>query len=144
MNAKGGLDLDAGSQVTSSNNGGDGVHLEQSSELSVFNVPQFSGNPNTTLLTVSGNQGNGIDVLSMSRVLVDGTAAIVSTGNVQDGIVEDDGSSVKLSSSTVMGNLKDVVTTFGSRFDSLSTTIGTLSCDATVLLRGDTGFTCPR
>jgi hypothetical protein len=142
LNAKAGLDLDAGSQVTSSNNPGDGVHLEQESELSVFNIPQFSGNPNTTLLTVTGN-GNGIEALSMSRVLVDNTAAIVSQTNTFAGVRADDGSSVSLSGSTLTGNDRDLQGTFGSRLTSVSTTIGTLICDATVLIRGDTGRTCP-
>ena len=55
LNSKAGLDLDAGSQVTSEFNGGDGVHLEQESEFTVFNNPNFSGNPSTTILTVQSN-----------------------------------------------------------------------------------------
>jgi hypothetical protein len=45
LNSKAGLDLDAGSQVTSDLNLGDGVHMEQNSELTIFNNPTFSATP---------------------------------------------------------------------------------------------------
>jgi hypothetical protein len=71
INSKGGLDLDAGSQVTSAFNLGDGVHLEQNSELTIFNNPAFSQVSTASLLTASYNQTNGINLLSGSKLLDD-------------------------------------------------------------------------
>ena len=94
LNSKAGLDLDAGSQVTSDLNQGDGVHLEQNSELTIFNNPNFSGNPNATTLNIQSNQGNGIELLTGSRVLDDNFAAVFVQQNLLAGIAADDGSSV--------------------------------------------------
>jgi hypothetical protein len=153
LNSKAGLDLDAGSQVTSAANQGDGVHLEQESELTIFNNPNFSGNPNATLLTVQENQANGINVLTGSHVLDDNYAAIVAQRNNGIGLAVDDGSSVSFGqtipvtgvNSVIVMNGRDIQLTFGSRFTSLANdSFGTLSCDATVLIRGTSGLTCPR
>lgn len=152
MNSNAGLDLDACSQVTSNSNGGDGVHLEQESDLTVFNNPNFSGHPTGTLLTAEQNAYNGINVLTGSRVLDDNYAAIDSQSNGIAGIAADDGSSVSLGqsisvsevSSTITGNHADVILTFGSRFTYIANdTIGKITCDATALIRGTSGVTCP-
>jgi hypothetical protein len=153
LNSKAGLDLDAGSQVTSNSNLGDGVHLEQESELTIFNNPNFSGNPNTTLLTVENNLNNGINVLTGSKVLDDNYAAILATQNLKAGLNADDGSSVSFGqtipvtgvTTILQGNSPDVRLTFGSRFTYASNdAIAAVSCDATVFIRGPGSFTCPR
>lgn len=154
LNSKAGLDLDAGSQVTASSNAADGVHLEQESELTIFNNPNFSGNPNGTLLTVQQNGNNGVNVLTGSHVLDDNYAAINAQQNSGAGIVADDGSAVSFGqtisvsgvSSSITGNHPDVLLTFASRFTYLANdNIGTLSCDATALVRGtNPNFTCPK
>ncbi len=153
LNSKAGLDLDAGSQVTSSTNGGDGVHLEQGSELTVFNNPNFSGNPNATVLTVQHNTNDGINVLTGSRVLDDNYAEIIAQQNAQTGIAADDGSSVSFGqtipvvgvSSSITGNNPDLLLTFGSRLTTAANTaFGTAHCDATVLARGPNVPTCPK
>jgi len=153
LNAKAGLDLDAGSQVTSDFNQGDGVHLEQNSELTIFNNPNFSGNPNATLLTVQSNVGNGIDLLTGSRVLDDNFAAILAQQNGLAGITADDGSSVSFGqtipvssvTSFIVSNNPDVRLTFGSHLTSSSNdAFGTVTCDATSLIRGPGALTCPR
>jgi hypothetical protein len=154
LNSKGGLDLDAGSQVTSDSNLGDGVHLEQSSELTIFNNPNFSGNANATQLTVMNNQSNGINVLTGSKVLDDNYAAIFDQQNLKAGIAADDGSSVSFGqtipvnglTTIIFGNNPDVQLTFGSRFTYISNdAIGVVGCDATVLIRGpNPAFTCPK
>jgi hypothetical protein len=152
LNSKAGLDLDAGSQVTSDFNQGDGVHLEQNSELTIFNNPNFSGNPNATLLTVQSNVGNGIDLLTGSRVLDDNFAAIIAQQNVGAGIAADDGSSVSFGqtipvsnvTSFIAGNNPDIRLTFGSHFTYLSNdAFSTVTCDATALIRGPGSRTCP-
>jgi hypothetical protein len=151
LNSKAGLDLDAGSQVTSNSNLGDGVHLEQESELTVFNNPNFSGNPNATLLTVQQNQGDGINLQTGSKLLDDNYAAIVAQQNLI-GILADDGSSVSFGqtiqvsgvNSFITGNTRDIQLTYGSRFTSLANDFfTTYVCDATVIPRGASGITCP-
>jgi hypothetical protein len=154
LNSKAGLDLDAGSQVTSAFNAGDGVHLEQGSELTVFNNPNFSGNPNATMLTVQGNQANGINVLTGSQVLDDNYAVIFAQENSMAGITIDNGSSVTFGqtipvtgglASFIATNTPDIRVTFGSRLTYLSNdNFNSLNCDATALVRGPGNVTCPR
>jgi len=153
LNSKGGLDLDAGSQVTASSNTGDGVHLEQSSVMTIFNNPNFSQNPGVTTLTASGNAGNGLSLLTGSKILVDNFAAVNSTANQRYGAALDDGSSLSFGQtipvpstvqSTITGNsLKGLLLTFGSHLTYQgNVTFDTYSCDATVLVRGG-AITCP-
>jgi len=153
LNSRAGLDLDAGSQVTSDFNQGDGVHLEQSSVMTIFNNPQFSGNPNATILNVQSNVGDGLNVLSASQVLDDNFAAIVDQQNGVAGISADDGSSVSFGqtipvsgglTSFIAGNNPDIRLTFGSRFTHLGNdAFASVSCDATALIRGPGSITCP-
>jgi hypothetical protein len=153
LNSKAGLDLDAGSQVTSAANLGDGVHLEQESELTVFNNPNFSGNMKATLLTVEENQSNGINVLTGSHVLDDNYAAIIAQRNTMAGIAADDGGAVSFGqtipvsgvNSTIAMNGRDIQLTFGSRFTYVANdSFVSVTCDATALVRGPGGITCPR
>lgn len=151
LDSKSGLDLDAGSQVEASNNAGDGVHLEQFSEMTIFNTPQFSGNPATTTLTAQGNQGDGINELTNSKILVDNVAALQVTGNTSAGLSLDDGSSVAFGQtipvsgvqSNVTGNHPDLSLSFASRVTTINNvTITKVVCDRTSLARGP--ITCPR
>jgi hypothetical protein len=153
LNSKAGLDLDAGSQVTSAANQGDGVHMEQNSELTIFNNPTFSGNPNATMLTVQNNLGNGINVLTGSHLLDDNFAAVFAQQNGLAGIAADDGSSVSFGqtipvgsvASSIFGNNPDIRLSFGSHFTYLSNDgFAGLTCDATSLVRGPLNYTCPR
>jgi hypothetical protein len=73
--------------------------------------------------------------VNVQNVTVIHQATISSTGNSADGILVDNGSSLTLVHSTVTSNGKDVVLSSGSRGDISSSTVGTLSCDASVLLR---------
>ncbi len=149
LNSKAGLDLDAGSQVTSGGNGGDGIHLEQSSELTIFNNPNFSGNPTATLLTVQSNQGNGINALTGSHVLDDNYAAISSVANHGAGLAADDGSSVSFGQTLtgvtgVQTTVSDVRLSFGSRLTYIANdSFGSVTCDATALIRGPGASPCP-
>jgi hypothetical protein len=46
--------------------------------------------------------------------------------------------------STITGNtVKDIQLTFGARADLQTLVFGTHTCDATVLVRGSSGITCP-
>jgi hypothetical protein len=103
-------------------NQGDGIHLEQNSELSIFNNPAFSGNPTATVLSVQSNLGNGIDLLTGSRVMDDNFAQVIEQQNGGAGIAIDDGSSASFSQtipvtnlvSFIDGNHPDIRLSFGS------------------------------
>ena len=152
LNSKAGLDLDAGSQVTSDFNQGDGVHLEQGSEVTVFNNPNFSGNPNATALTTQSNLGNGIELLTGSRLVVDNFAAVFDQQNGLAGIAADDGSSVSFGQTIPVANVTSFIATnnpdirlsFGSHFTYLANDASMVTCDATALVRGPGNITCPR
>ncbi len=137
IDSKSGLDLDAAGTLKSSGNTQDGVHLEETSVLTMFNTPAFSGAPGTTTINTHNNGGSGLNVLTGSNFTVIHQAALDSTNNTMNGVHVDNGSSITLIQSTVTGNTgADVALTFGSRGDITSSTIGKLTCDATVLIRG--------
>ncbi len=137
VDSKAGLDLDAAGTLNSSGNTEDGVHLEETSVLTMFNTPAFSGAPGTTTINTHSNGGNGLSVLTGSNFTVIHQAALNSSSNALNGIHVDNGSSVTLIQSTVTGNASaDVALTFGSRGDITTSTIGKLTCDATVIVRG--------
>ena len=152
LNSKSGLDLDAASQVHASGNSVDGVHLEQLSVMTIFNNPQFSQAPDATRLTVEGNGGDGINLLSGSEILVDNFASIASTINRQIGIALDDGSSITFGQTIpvtgvatgVGANPIDLQLGFGSRLTYLANDVlGIVKCDSTVLVRGPGNIKCP-
>lgn len=145
VDSKAGFDLDAAALVESHDNSGDGVHLEENSVMTMFNTPAFSGVPGVTTLKSFNNGGNGIGILTGSNLTLIHQAAINSSTNKGAGIAADNGSSLTLLGSTVTGNnQKDLRLTFGSRADITTSSIGTITCDATVLVRGDTGTVCPK
>lgn len=137
VDSKAGLDLDAAATLNSSGNTQDGVHLEETSVLTMFNTPAFSGAPGTTTINTHGNGGNGLSVLTGSNFTVIHQAELNSTNNTMNGVQADNGSSITLIQSTVTGNTApDVALTFGSRGDITASTVGKLTCDATVIVRG--------
>jgi hypothetical protein len=142
--SRAGLDMDAATQASAFNNGRDGVHVEELSFINLFNNPQFSGQQGFTTVETYGNAVNGFSLLNNSQLHMFDQAQIESHDNTASGIQVDNGSSMTLINSTIQNNpQKDVVLTFGSRGEFSKNTIGTLSCDATSLIRGDTGKTCP-
>ena len=148
VNAKGGLDLDAGSQLNSFNNG-EGVLLQEGSTMTVFNIPQFSGVSGTSTINTHNNTGNGMTVRNGAVLTFSNAAKIDSEQNGAVGLAVDNGSNVTLVSSTsvtsiLTGNTgKDLSLTFGTRADIQTVTLGTYACDTTVLVRGASGITCP-
>ena len=145
INSKGGLDLDAGSILTASNNRAGGVALQQQSVMTVFNNPQFSGAPGFSTINTTNNGGNGIAVLTGSILTLANQAQINSTTNGAIGLFTDNGAGITIRNTTLTGNtVKDLQMTFGVRADvQVNVTIGTSTCDATVLVRG-ASFTCPK
>ena len=142
VNSKGGLDLDAASTLNSSHNG-NGLLIQQASVMTVFNTPQFSGARGFSTINTPHNTGSGIRVRSGSTLTLVNQARVISQANGQMGLVADNGVGITLVNSTVTGNTgTDIQLTFGTRAD-LQTTFGTYTCDATVLVRGTSGITCP-
>jgi hypothetical protein len=143
VNSKGGLDLDAGSQLNSFNNG-DGVVLQEASVMTVFNIPQFSGVQGFSTVNSHNNQRSGVRIVGGSTLTLSNQAKVISMQNTTTGLVADNGAGITLVNSTLTGNtVKDVQLTFGTRTDLQTLTFGTYTCDATVLVRGTSGITCP-
>ena len=154
LNSKAALDLDAGSQVTSTGNSGDGVHMEQSSVMTIFNNPQFSQVPVATLLNASFNGADGVNILTGSRILVDNDAALQATSNQGSGAHLDDGSSLSFGhsisllpgvTSVIQANgYPDLGLAFGSHLTYVdNVNLGIVACDASSLIRGPNAPTCP-
>ena len=154
LNSKAGLDLDAGSQVTSTGNSGDGVHMEQGSVMTVFNNPLFSQVPVATQLNASFNVNNGVNLLTGSRILVDNDAELVAVTNNGSGVRLDDGSALSFGHSIALlpgvssvveaNNSIDVGLTFGSHLTYVDNeSFGAVVCDASSQIRGPNAPTCP-
>jgi len=141
--SRSGIDLDAGAQASSFNNQRDGLHVEELSMVNFFNNPQFSGNPGFTTIQLYNNAGNGVSLLNNSQLHMFDQAKVLAHNNTGLGIQADDGSSITLINSSIQNNPTDILLTFASRGDFTANTIGKVSCDATSLIRGLSGKTCP-
>ncbi len=143
VNSKAGLDLDAGSTLTSTGNG-TGVLIQEASVMTVFNNPQFSGIPGFSTVNANHNANDGVRILTGSTLTLSNQARVLSTQNGTTGLAADNGAGLTLVNSTVTGNTtKDIQLTFGTRADLRTLVFGTYTCDATVLVRGTSGITCP-
>jgi hypothetical protein len=142
VNSKAGLDLDAASLLETSNNG-TGLLMQEGSVMTVFNTPQFSGQPGFSTINAHDNTGAGIRVLTASVLTLVNQARVVSHQNGGIGFVADNGSGVTLVNSSITGNTTDIQLTFGTRADLRTLTFGSYTCDATVLVRGGSGIVCP-
>jgi hypothetical protein len=143
--SRSGIDVDAAGSIASYQNAADGILLEELSLLNMFNTPQFSGVQGTTNVDAHQNTGNGVSVFGMSAVHMFNQAKILSQNNGAAGLLADNGSSLSVSNSTVKGNARgDILLSFGARAELTLNTIGTVICDKTSLIRGDTGVNCPK
>jgi hypothetical protein len=140
-NSRSNIDLDRGGSITTNNNGQDGVQLEDSL-LNLFNMPGLPG----SRVVASLNHRHGLSAFLESRIDLSADSVVTSQNNGDAGVLADNGSFVRVVNSEIASNNagRDLVLSFGSRADLNSTnTIGSVSCDATVLIRGNAGFTCP-
>ena len=143
VNSKAGLDLDAASQLNSSNNG-EGLLVQDDSVMTVFNTPQFSGAQGFSTINAHNNSRSGVRVLTGSTLTLVNQARVISNQNGILGLVADNGAGLTLVNSTLTGNSAiDLQLTFGTRADIRTTTFGTYACDASVLVRGTSGVACP-
>jgi hypothetical protein len=141
VNSKAGLDLDAASTLNSFNNM-NGVVMQEASVMTVFNIPQFSGVSGFSTVNVHNNR-NGLVIQSGSTLTLTNQAGINSNQNTQTGFVADN-ASVTLVNSTIKDNtLRDIQLTFGTRADLQTLMFNSYTCDATVLVRGSSGISCP-
>ena len=86
----------------------------------------------------------GLTLNDASTMTVFPAGDLTIQGNTTAGLVADNRSTVRMTNGgTITGNGTDVVMLFGSVGTFNGNTIGTITCDETVLLRGDTGVTCP-
>jgi hypothetical protein len=130
--------------------GSDAVTITGSSRVSLIDFDVTNGangivardgsHVSLTGVNAHDNSGAGIALQTASGAIL----SDVSASNNDTGLSGDDGVSITVRSSTLTANTsKDVRLTFGARADIQTTVIGTYSCDATVLVRGTSGLTCP-
>jgi hypothetical protein len=138
-NSKSSIDLDRGGSMTATHNGLDGVQLEDSL-LNLFNMPGQRG----STVVATDNQRHGLSTFVGGKIDLSVDSQMTSQRNRQAGLFADNGGSVRVSKSTLTQNgTTDVALSFGTRAEFTQNTLGTITCDATVLLRGDTGTVCP-
>ena len=92
-------------------------------------------------LTTLANGRHGVSALLGSKVDLSGRGQLNSQSNKTTGILADNGSVLRISGSTLMNNGTDVMLQFGTRAEFATTQVGSISCDRTVLIRGE--VTCP-
>jgi hypothetical protein len=126
------LRLDGG-KITSTLNGRRGLTIGGGGNLTLF--------AGTILLE---NNPEGLTIAVGSAMAVFPTGNLTIQGNTTAGLTADNGSAIRIIEGAIItGNGTDVVLLFGSNGTFNGNTIGTITCDETVLLRGDTGVTCP-
>ena len=90
------------------------------------------------------NQRHGLSTFVGGKIDLSVDSQLTSQRNRQAGLFADNGGSVRVSKSTLTQNdTTDVALSFGTRAEFTQNTIGTITCDATVLIRGDAGTVCP-
>ena len=111
----------------------------EDSLLNMFNMPGLRG----STVVATNNQRHGLSTFVGGRLTYLGQPDH-QPSNGQAGLFADNGGSVRVSKSTLTNNgTTDVALSFGTRAEFTQNTIEMIICDATVLLRGDTGTVCP-
>jgi hypothetical protein len=124
------------------NNTGHGINPIDGARVRLFGA-RLSERP--SLIEIKDNTRDGLNVARAAEFATFSNrpqVTVMITGNDGHGIRADDGAIVGLNDSTVTGNTtSDVDASFGSRLTFNNNTIGSISCDLTVLSRGST--LCP-
>ena len=139
-NSNANIDLDRGGSITTRDNGQDGIQLENSL-LNMFNMPGF---PASTVIS-RDNGRHGLSAFTESVIDLSGDSVITSRDNGANGVLVDNGSTARIINSKIKNNTAaDLELSFGSRGDLTNNiNIDNIVCDASVLMRGDSGITCP-
>jgi hypothetical protein len=93
---------------------------------------------NLTNVTVTSNDGNGIVVGSSNDLQMSGTSSVTNNGNT--GVLVD-GGQARIANASITGNKTDINASFGALLEVNGGSVGTITCDTTVLSRGST--MCP-
>ena len=112
-------------------NAGHGIEAANNSTLHIYNT------------TITGNTGHGIAAYNHAFIQAFQDVGSSITNNGNHGIEAWNGASGQLYNATITGNTNSAINaSFASRFFFVGGTItGTISCDDSVLIRGD--FACP-
>lgn len=126
------LRLDGG-MITAARNGRTGLSFGGTGGL---------GNIAGVILSEYNTEGARAEDDSRIAQLIAGRMTI---RNNTTGIIVENGSDIRLTTgaTAITDNGTDIVLRFGSRGTFNGNTIGTITCDATSLVRGDEGVTCP-
>ncbi len=121
--------IDVLGTTTVSNSGSSGVVVVDVSDADLFGNVQILNNTNSGLVITQNSDVDGQDLTIMN--------------NGRTGIFADY-SSLDINRSTITENtLGDIFLVQGTRADLTEITFGNFTCDASVLLTGDTGVICP-
>jgi hypothetical protein len=94
-----------------------------------------------TGVNIHDNSGDGIRLQRTSSIVL---SDIVVGHNGRVGLLADDAVGITAKGATLTNNaVKDLQLTFGAHADLTQLTLGTYTCDATVLVRGTAGIICP-
>ena len=138
QNTASGLDLQNGSSVLISGTFSATVNTGSGVSSSASSLTIDSG----ASLTASTNTGNGVLLQAGSTLVVANQGTLAANSNSNRGLSVDDSVAV-VQSATLSGNSRDIAMTFATRGDFTTTTFSTYTCDATVLVRGTSGMSCP-
>jgi hypothetical protein len=135
----------------------DGINGRQGAAFTVRDVHVFQSADECTGLSFGGTGGLGNiagtilsehntegaraeDVSRIAQLL----AGRMTMRHNTIGIIAENGSDIRLTTeATITDNGTDIILIFGSRGTFNGNTTGTITCDETRLVRGDTGVTCP-
>ena len=137
-NSNSNIDLDRGGSITVGNNGQDGIQLENSA-LNLFNMPGLRG----SAVETRNNGRHGLSAFLESQIDLSIDSVVTSQGNTMAGLRADNGSAIRVINSQITNNNPDAELSFAARAELNGNTIGTITCDGSVLIRGDVGVTCP-
>jgi hypothetical protein len=126
------LRLDGGT-ITAARNGRTGLRFGGTGGL---------GNLAGMILSEHNTEGARAEDSSRIAQLIAGRMTI--RNNTMVGIIAENSSDIRITEgATITDHGTDIVLLFGSRGTFNGNTIGTITCDETSLVRGDTGVTCP-
>jgi hypothetical protein len=120
-----------GGTVATYNNKRNGFTLFNSGSLQTF----------SSKISVERNGGKGIYVGGNSSLRNFGATYLVKN-NKGAGLAVDDGGSVNMKGATITDNGTDVALSFGAHATFKGNTLGTITCDTSSMIRGDTA--CPK
>jgi len=134
------IDLDRSGSITAIGNAEDGISLEDT----IVNMFTMAGAAEPRL-DVRDNGRYGVVALLNSRFDMSfGELTVMNNGEA--GFWADNGSAIRLLNATIKnnGDGSDLRLTFGARAEINASDIGTVRCDKTVLVRGDSDVKCKK